>query len=277
MRKFTAMNALGESFDLMRKDAFFYLPKGLGVEYSNAYMRAGAAYISTKRDVAQGEISGKMIFTDYSAYTEFARFASRQPIKLLYNPNGVTYTIDTLIGELSKAEIGYKTDRLESDLVLECLTLWYRLRKPEWSSSSEAQGGKVYDFTYNYQYSGTLRNQIRLRNDSLIDSPLRLTIFGVAYSPSWRVLVNGQSVAEGSVEATIQEGNKMVLNSADNDLEIAEFTTSDVYVRNLYQNTDFSKSTFIYIPPGESLLTLTASDGGDLLASAEVMELYETV
>lgn len=277
MRKFTAVNAAGETFNLMRKDAFFYTPKGLGVEYANTYMRSGSAYIATKRDVAQGSISGKMIFSSYSAYTEFARFASQQPIKLKYKPSDATYTIDVLIGELSKEEISHRSNRLECDLVLDCLSLWYITKPGVWSSSSEAAGGKVYDFEYTYTYSGGLRNKIRLQNNSLLDSPLRLSIFGTAYNPTWRVLVNGNTVASGSVTATIQSGNKMVLNSIDSNLEIAEYTTADAFVRNLYQNTDFSEPTFVYVPPGSSLLTLTSSDGGDILACAEVIELYEAV
>lgn len=135
----------------------------------------------------------------------------------------------------------------------------------------------MYDFEYTYTYSGGLRNKIRLQNNSLLDSPLRLSIFGTAYNPTWRVLVNGNTVASGSVTATIQSGNKMVLNSIDSNLEIAEYTTADAFVRNLYQNTDFSEPTFVYVPPGSSLLTLTSSDGGDILACAEVIELYEAV
>jgi len=277
MRKFTAVNAVGESFDLMRKDAFFYAPKGLGVEYANTYMLAGSAYIATKRDVAQGSISGRMIFSSYSAYTEFARFASKQPIQFKYKPSETTYTIDALIGELSKEEISYRSNRLECDLVLDCLSLWYITKPGVWSSAPEATGGKVYDFGYTYTYSGGVSNQIRLQNNSLLDSPLRLSIFGTAYNPTWRVLVNGNTVASGSVTATIQNGNKMVLNSVDSDLEIAEYTTADAFVRNLYQDTDFSESTFVYVPPGSSLLVLTSSDSGDLLACAEVIELYEAV
>lgn len=277
MRKFTAVNAAGKTFNLMRKDAFFCTPKGLGVEYANTYMRAGSAYIATKRDVAQGSISGKMIFSSYSAYREFARFASRQPIKLNYSPNGTTYTIDTLVGELTKDEISYRTNRLECDIVFDCLTLWYIKKPGVWSSQSDATGGKVYDFIYNYTYAGASANQIALHNNSLIDSPLLLTIFGTVYNPSWRVYLNGEAVSSGSVTATIQSGNKLVLNSADNNLEIAEYTNTDEFVRNLYQTTDFSKSTFVYIPPGSSLLTLESSDGGDILACAEVFELYETV
>ena len=277
VRRFELQNSRGESFNLMRKDAFFSSPDGIGVKYRNTFSRVGTSYIPTKKEITQPEIEGVMIFGSYSCYTEFKNHISKQPLKLLYTVDDTTYTIDCLVGELSKSEIGYKTGRLESDLVLECTSQWYVKRDPEWTAKIDQVGGKIYDFTYDYTYQEALMNQIRTENYSNMESPAIITIYGPVVEPDWRVLVNGKVIQSGECSATIASGHKLVINSVDDQLEIAEYTTDGEYYRDIYQYINFGKSNFIYLPPGECVVTFTSSDGANVYASVELMEYYETV
>ena len=277
VRRFELQNSRGESFNLMRKDAFFSSPDGIGVKYRNTFSRVGTSYIPTKKEITQPEIEGVMIFKGYSQYTEFKNHISKQPLKLLYTVNGTTYTIDCLVGEISKSEINNKSNRLESALVLECTSQWYVKRDPIFTAKIDQVGGKVYDYTYDYTYQESLMNQIRATNYSNLESPAIITLYGPIVDPVWRVLVNGKVFQSGECNVTIATGHKLVINSVDDQLEIAEYTEDGEYYRDIYQYINFGKSNFIYLPPGECVVTFTSSDDANVYASVELMEYYETV
>lgn len=277
MRKFKLQNALGESFDLMRRDAYFQSPEGLGVEYSNRYARVGTNFIPTQNEIAQGSISGEMWFKGYAQYTEFRKHIAKQPLKLLYTINDTTYTIDCRIGSLEKAEISNRTGLLQCAIDFDCTSLWYIRRKPEWTAAVDVVGGKVYSYQYDYTYREALANQIRETNYSDMESPAIITIYGPVVDPEWRILVNGKAVSSGALTATISSGHKLVINSVDDQLEIAEYDADGTYLRDLYQTVDFDKTNFMYLPSGNCVMTFQSGDGSNVSASLELLELYETV
>ena len=81
----------------------------------------------------------------------------------------------------------------------------------------------------------------------------------------------------GEVEAEIQDGNQLVINSRDDSLEISEYTNQNVFVENLYQKADVSMENFIYIPTGTSKLTITDDALSDITAYLEILEEYDTI
>ena len=81
----------------------------------------------------------------------------------------------------------------------------------------------------------------------------------------------------GEVEAEIQDGNQLVINSRDDSLEISEYTNQNVFVENLYQKADVSMENFIYIPTGPSKLTITDDALSDITAYLEILEEYDTI
>ena len=86
-------------------------------------------------------------------------------------------------------------------------------------------------------------------------APATLSIMGPITNPAWYVSVNNDVVASGAVTAEIPNGDKLVVNSKDGYLEVAEYTvSSNEFVRNLYQFTDFDRETFVLFPPGNSTL-----------------------
>lgn len=53
MREFKLYNAQGQEFDLMRKDAFLYLPSGLGITMAYTSEAVGYDFIETSEEMAQ--------------------------------------------------------------------------------------------------------------------------------------------------------------------------------------------------------------------------------
>jgi hypothetical protein len=81
----------------------------------------------------------------------------------------------------------------------------------------------------------------------------------------------------GKVTAEIPAGNKIIVDSRSGNMELSEYTTLNVFVRNLYPASDFSTARFILIPPGESTLAFTHEGIGTIDAFVEVNILAATV
>jgi hypothetical protein len=129
-----------------------------------------------------------------------------------------------------------------------------------------------------YKYADELNGVIRINNQSSEESPCIISIAGPITNPSWYLTVNNEQEASGSVEATIPDGHKLVVNSIDGKLEIAEYISgTNEYVRNLYQAQDWTRENFITVPPGGSVITISGETAGSISAWVEVREVHETV
>lgn len=276
VRKFKLINSEGAEWDLMRKDGFLYEPEGLGINQDNEYMRIGSTYELVQSLAAQKAVNFTMVFASYSVYREFARFIIYTPLKLAYMPLNEWAYIDGDITALSKTEINPNTRRLECAGVFTATSLWYIPRAAR-KTAEDVENPKRYDYGYDYQYADAINGYIAVVNDSNEDAPATISIMGPITDPAWYVSVNNNVVSSGSVTATIPEGDKLVINSKDGALEVAEYTTDNVMVRNLYQATDFSRETFVLFPPGNSVLFISGTSEDPIEAWVQIEEVHDTV
>ena len=90
--------------------------------------------------------------------------------------------------------------------------------------------------------------------------------------------MNNKTVQSGSVSGNIPNGHKLVINAKDNELEIGEYVVStNAFVANRYQDSDFTKDNFIYAPVGSSTLRISGSVSQTIDAYVEIEEIHETV
>lgn len=87
----------------------------------------------------------------------------------------------------------------------------------------------------------------------------------------------GLSISSGAVMTEIKEGQKLVVRSEADRLEIAIYTTENEWVEDVYQQSDFSTARFIYAPPGDSTLKFSHEGSQELNVSVEVRAYYEAV
>lgn len=270
MRKFKIKNSLGAEFDLMRKDAFFHSPDGLGISYTTGTMNAGeGVFIETSRIEDQHFPTGEMVFQGYEQYNEFARFMESDGLVLCYSPMGSWQYMDIKLGSLGKSEIDASTRRLICPINFIGLTGWYAANVI-YHTSSEQDGGKIYPYTYPYTYVDESSGTITILNTGSRNATCRINILGGVINPAWSLIKSGTVVATGKVDVTIDNGNKLVVDSNANQGEIAEYTVSNQYIQNLYQDSDFSTQRFIYAPPGESTLQFTHEGSAAIDAFVEV-------
>jgi hypothetical protein len=276
VRKFKLINSDGAEWDLMRKDGFLYAPDGLGINQENEYMRIGSTYELIQRLSAQKAFNFTMVFSGYDVYREFSRFIIYAPLKLAYMPLNEWAYADGDITVLEKSEINHESRRLECDAVFTATSLWYIPRAAR-RTSPDVESPKRYDYTYDYTYADAINGYIAVVNDSNEDAPATISIMGPVVNPSWYVSVNNEVVASGAITATVPRGNKIVINSKDGYLEVAEYTAENVFVRNLYQFTDFSRETFVLFPPGNSVLFISGSSDDPIEAWVQIEEVHDTI
>lgn len=277
VRKFKMINANGAEWDLMRKDGFLYEPEGLGINQDNQYMRIGNTYEMIQRLSAQKSISFSMVFQSYAVYRQFADFIIFQPLKLAYMPQSEWVYCDGEITALEKSEIAYNVGRLVCGATFTATSLWYIPRRAQ-RTADDVPDAKKYDYGYNYTYADAINGYINVINNSNEDAQGTITIFGAITNPSWYVSVNNNVIESGSVNAIIPQENKLVINSKDGHLEVAEYVgDTDEYVRNLYQATDFTKETFVHFPPGNSVLFISGSSEDTIVAWVQIDEVHDTV
>lgn len=277
VRKFKLVNANGAEWDLMRKDGFLYEPEGLGIARDNEYMRIGSTYELVQRLSAQKSVNFTMVFKSYAVYQEFSNFIVYGPLKLAYMPLNEWAYIDGEITSLSKSEIKPSSARLECSAVFTATSLWYIPRAAR-KTADDVENPKRYTYTYDYQYADEINGYIRVVNNSMESAPATLSIMGPITNPAWYVSVNNDVVASGAVTAEIPNGDKLVVNSKDGYLEVAEYTvSSNEFVRNLYQFTDFERETFVLFPPGNSTLFVSAESETKIEAWVQIEEIHETI
>lgn len=276
VRKFKLINALGNEWNLMNRDAYFSVPDGLGFSTANEYMKIGSSYQLVSTSTDQKVISGEMVFRTYALYAQFASFISFTPLKLAYKPMSEWAYLDCEVSNLGKSEISHEAHRLLCPIDFTATSKWYIPRLAQ-RSGIETPNAKKYTYTYNYEYAEAINGIININNTASEECPAIITILGDITNPTWSLIQNGKILQSGQVTANIPSGNKLVICSKDNALEIAEYTMQNEFVRNQYQNSDFSKENFIYVPVGNSTLLVSGNVQQTIDAYIEVEEIHETI
>lgn len=304
MRRFALKNGIGQVFDMMRTDAFFANPSGLGFEKSNDYIEIGPSFKLTTEKSSQKKVTGTMFFAGYKQYQEFADFISYKPLVLLYYPFGsdvigeeapdifknnvenVFYRLDCRVTSLEKGELNKDTSYLESQVNFTAETKWYR-SVVYFKSAKDLTNAKYYDpkrdskngaYVYNYQYVESTAGTIPINCHATEVSPSIVTIFGPVENPIWSIVVNNQETQSGQLNYKIPDGDKLVINSRSNHLEISlRKVIDDTFLANLYEYVDFDRENFMLFPRGLSDFHVTGDSANDINVVVEVEEIHETV
>ncbi|MCD8097013.1 MAG: hypothetical protein LUE31_03050 [Lachnospiraceae bacterium] len=270
MRQFWVKNAKGQIFDMNREDAFFGNPKGLGIDRDTKYERVGYSYTEVENELEQSKPNGTMVFDGYEQYDEFLDIVKYTPLIFMYQPLDTMYYMDVNTFTIEKTEIDYKKVFLSCKVVFEGNSPWY-IQKKASVQSNEAEG-KIYEYTYPYQYAENSAGTMALENNSSKDAYCRLIIYGYAEDPSWNLKQDGEILYSGAVSTTIHTGEILVVDSDPTEYEIYRYDESGARSEDLYGSSDFDTERFLYIPPGKSILAVSHSGSDTISFRVEVTE-----
>lgn len=267
MRRFKLINGEGKTFDLMRKDAFFNDPTGLGWGTQAEVMEVGDTYIVTDRKPQKPSPAGEMVFQGYDQYDEFLDFIQVGSLVLGYKPWNQWRYLDVDIS-IDRGEIDDGTRRLICQVSFSASSQWYEQLTSYQAVAQEGEG-KVYAYTYPYIYKDDVEQSVKIHNGRLSSYP-KLSIFGPVESPTWALYQYGVRLATGKVNAAIPAGHKLVVDMNPATMEIAEYTSEGIFVENRYQLSDFTTERLFELPPGDCDLVFTQGGTGSTKAFVEV-------
>lgn len=250
-REFKLINSLGQEFDLLRKDAIFISPSGLGVNTALTTARAGSFYVATDSYTEQAIVTGTIAFKGYEPYKEYVEFIRYTPIVMCYKPLDTWYKRDVVNTQISKGEIDKDGIRLYSDVDFVCSAGWY-INKNSTATiiDVETENPKVYPYLYDYIYHGTASGttQLSISEDG---TPVKITFFGPVTNPEYVVYNAGERVGSGRFNCTIAEDEALVVDS--NPLTIQASIIDKIsgeIKRNAYRFGDLATERFVYLPKG---------------------------
>lgn len=272
MRKFSLINAYGESYDLtVRPTAFLHSVGGLGATFETEYQRIGGHFSLLSYYAAQGKITGSVKLWSRTEFFNFAKFCQRRPITLLYTRDGATFRRDGVITSIGKDE----TDPLNAPIEFTCTTPFYTVVSEYNGGTTE--GGKVYDYTYDYTYANNSAQSVTITSDTMNDSPCKITIYGYAENPTWSHYLNNVLIATGKVNANIAADRKLVIDTTATPYQIGLYDLSGNFIQDLYQSSDFSTQRFFHLGYGQNVISVSGENVGTIKIGVEGMIEYEAV
>lgn len=273
VRRFKLVNGSGTEWDLMRFDAFFHAPDGLGFSRTITSIRAGFDYIQTDEYLNQQAITGEMVFDGYSTYRDFIDFLAIAPLSVGYAPQNNWYFRACAVEAIGKTEIGGE-GRLICPITFLCSGMWHETVSAN-SIVTDIGSPKAYPYGYNYNYFESTLGSIQISNGKL-ESPIILSILGPVENPTWSLQQGGEAISNGAVTANIAEGHKLVVDARPDSMQIAEYTLGDEYVQDLYSASDFSTERFLYAPAGDSVISVSGIGGTTFVGKNKLKNRLES-
>lgn len=274
MDKFSIINSIGESYDIMPKG---YDIAGFGYENQGSYSRMGNRYLNTVEYFKQGSPEFNILFPEATAesdYFEFVKFLQYAPLKLMLSYGSHTFYRDVRVSKVGKNWL--PVEYIEANIQLLAITPPYKIEKA-FTQAGLLEDGKTYDYTYDYVYTNGVRMSVYLDVDSNIESPVKFAIYGECVNPSWSYYRNGELISTGKINATIPANRKVVIDTITLPYSIKMFDLANKEIGDLYETSDFSTERFIYFKNGRNRITVNQDAGNDVNLGLEAQVFYASV
>jgi hypothetical protein len=257
-------------------NGFFGSPEGLGVKTKiETYEAERACFIESVKLETQ-EISGKLYFKDYAAFTTFTDFIgyveNPEPLRLYYSTGETppNYQSDSewyklvLIKELKKGEISEKSGVLECAVKFQSVSRW---KKDQTITLELTPFGEplVYPYIYPYFYGGMNNVAAVINNTGNLPAHCTVKAEAETDTPVFRVIQNGEVVEQAKYNVYIRPKSYLIVNSDPANQEASIYTDIDgggVHREDVYYlgERDYAYSNFLTIPSGESMFLFSAKN-----------------
>ena len=277
MRTFKLIDNDGNQYNITTKNnLFFYGIDGLGYAQDAKFQRIEDRYAVLSNYTKQGKVKGTIRFWQpgaEEAYFNFAQFCQNSPIKMMYNPGYGQFERDGLVTQITRSD--GKGDSLEIEIEFSSQTPWYKTVTQ--FNDGQISGGKVYDYTYDYEYATAVVNTVSVDSDSYQSSPVKLIIFGPATNPSWRYYLNNVLQTSGKINGSVLANHKLIIDTTTIPYSIKQFDMLGNEVSDMYQQSDFSTDRFVRFGRGRNTVTVSADNTNVLNVGVEAQIEYATV
>lgn len=285
VREFSLLDNLGNEYSLMDINNYCLLtdPKGLGFAYNTEYEQLGNTFVINLRNIAQNRIDGVVNFLSYDNYKHLVDFierasALRFKYVIPYQDGTKTYYRDVAFASLEKSEI--QPDGIISESIsFDGISEWYSPNIATFDMG--ATGDEIrWDFRWDSRFSDKSNRTLNYINQGQDDARVKIEIGGVCVNPIIILDIDGEEYQRINIDITIQEGEKLIYSSVENEFEISRLNTNGT--KSSLFNTGYitpTQNLCIKIPQNKNCsITLTTLAGTDVPSgSITIYEYYKSV
>lgn len=284
VREFRLINEKGQDYSLMDIESHILLtdPSGLGYSYSTDYQQLGNTFISNLRRMEQGQISGTANFLEYDNFKNFIDFVEgseslRFAYKIPYKDGSTKeYFKDVVIQSISKTQ--KQTNGIFSETVtFDCLSLWYEENTIIYTITPQENEIR-WDFEWDSRFIDYDTRNLEYINNGHTEAPLLIEMNGHLVNPKIELYVNGQLYQTVEIRVEIQEYEKLLYGTRENDFYIKKQNTDGTLV-NLF-NLDYinpANDNVIRLPVNKSCELKLTADNEVLNAQITILPQYKAV
>lgn len=223
----------------------------MGYSYNTEYSQIGENFIQNIRKLAQGQISGELVFKNYDNYRNFINFVEgANSLKFVYIipliENGTTeYFKDIDTASVEKGQKGLN-GLLICPVIFTTKSLWYEQKEVVYNITTQEDEVR-WNFRFNSRFVSYNNRKIIFQNQGHTDAPFLVEMDGYLLNPSILIEVNGEEIYELTFNLTIQAEEKLFYCTRDTDLFVYK-QASDGTITNLFDSLDLNKINFFKIP-----------------------------
>lgn len=283
VREFKILNEKGQSFSLMdiKKYCLLTEPTGLGYIYSTEYEQLGNTFVENIRKLEQGLINATVNFLNYDNYRSFIDFIEgseelRLAYKIPFKDVPEEYLRDINIQTISKSEIK-ENGVISENIIIECKSLWYKENNFIYDMTSQ-EGEIRWDFRWDSRFVSYNIRSLEFINKGHVDAPILLEIAGHILNPEIQLYVEGQLMQTVSLTVEIQEYEKLLYGTRENDFYIYKQNT-DGTLESLFDLDvlDFSADNVIRLPKNKSCKIKLSAENDITDAKMKILEFYKAI
>ena len=273
----------GQKYSLM--DIYNYClltdPSGLGYSYNTEYEQLGNTFITNLRRIEKGQINGIVNFLKYDNYKNFVDFIeSSEELKFVYKlpfENGEKeYLKDVSIQSLTKTQI--QTNGVISEsITFDCLSLWYEETITVYSMTSQEDEIK-WNFKWDSKFANYNVRRLNYINKGHTEAPIIVEMKGTLINPKIQLYVEGQLYQEIEFNVEIDEYEKLLYGTKENDFYLKKENTDGTY-EDLFDLDviDPEVDNVIRLPQNKSCELRLTADNDVLHAQVTIFTYYKAV
>lgn len=226
----------------------------LGIEITNTYFEYDNSYArATKKMPMMKPTFNIVFFKGYQGYQDFIKFAYRaESLKLFYKSVDTKYCYVDL-EQISKTEL-VANNALNCQIVFNRKSMWMKEFLIAISTEVTSEG-KSYEYTYDYRYMDIAGDVISVTNNGSIPAPLSVEIIGTMNNPSIQIYVDDEIYSELSLNIVTDNPEAKLQITSDEGNE--QMLLDEGEAKNVYQNQDFTKDSFLFLPVGSSKIIIS--------------------
>jgi hypothetical protein len=248
IRKFYLENSSGNKFYFgYQTSTLISNITGLGFTKEFIYLKYGEYYDRVADDYPMSDIQASLMFLNgYKGYLSFLNYLKLgdKNLVLYYDSSDVSYC-QIEIKSMSKGELDAGT--LKSEIIIQKKSLWLK-KQSLFIDVNVIPIGKVYSYSYPYQYSSFYEGRSSITNRGITKAPLLIEMYGAVNEPEIVITKNSVVVSRLKLYVVANDGEIIISSIPTNQYMKQRI---DGVETSIYELQDFQEDNFLFVEPGD--------------------------